>query len=68
MDVLYPPHFSRLQPDLDAMRVRGRVRQDILNDPIGELTGTLMLLLHDRDAQPWLDVISYVAVHFLLFR
>jgi hypothetical protein len=46
-NLLYSTHFPGLEPDLDAMGMIGRVRQDVLHDAAGELPAPLILLLRD---------------------
>jgi hypothetical protein len=46
-NLLYAPYFPGLEPNLDAMRVVSRFRQDVLHDAPGELPAPLVLLLRD---------------------
>ena len=64
-DLLYAPHLSILQADLDAVRVGRRAGQDILHDAFGELAGRLILLEDDQNGHAGFDVGADRAIHGL---
>jgi hypothetical protein len=47
-----------LEPDLDAARVEGGLREHVFHDAAGQFPGALILLLRDVHPQPWLDVFA----------
>ncbi len=55
---LYSPHQTVIQPDLDAMWVTRRFRQNIPNNALGELSRTLILLQYDGYFYAGLDIAS----------
>ena len=62
-NLLYAPHFPSSEPDLDAMGVVSRCRQDVLHDAAGELPAPLILLLRDAHLEPWLNICTMRPVH-----
>ena len=62
-NLLHASYFACLKPDLDAARVEGRCREDVLHDAADKSPGTLVLLLRDVHPQPWLDVFAVLTVH-----
>ncbi len=52
LDVLDAPNLSIDQPYLDPMGVRSGVGQNILDDPTGQLSCSLVLLENDGDFDP----------------
>src|SRR5215510_712611 len=64
-NLLYASHFPGCESDLHAARVEGRFREDIFYNTASEFSGTLVLLLRDVDAEPWLDVFPVLSVHAL---
>lgn len=55
-NLLDAPDLPGLQTDLDAVRVRGRVGQDILDHTPGQFAGGLVLLEHDQNGHARLDI------------
>jgi hypothetical protein len=64
-NLLHASHFACLEPDLDAVWVEGRFREDVLHDTAGELSAPLILLLRNVYSQPRLDVFAVLTVHAL---
>jgi hypothetical protein len=45
--------------------VKRGFRKDVFHNTASEFSGTLVLLLRDVYAQPWLDVFTVLSVHAL---
>ena len=67
-DLLYAPHDSIVEHHLDSVRMRRRLRENSLNDPFGQRSGSLVLLFDDAHFHSWLDARSVLAIHELLVR
>ena len=46
---LHPPHLTTGKPHLDPVRVAGGAGEDRFDHTLGELAGSLVVLLHDAD-------------------
>ena len=64
-NLLHASHFPGCESDLDAARVERGYREDVFHHTASKLPGTLIVLLHDVHAQPWLDVFTVLSVHAL---
>src|SRR4029450_9581834 len=62
-NLLHASHFTCLEPDLDAARVEGGLRENVFHDAAGQSPGALILLLRDVYPEPWLDVFAIITVH-----
>jgi hypothetical protein len=62
-DLLYPTDPPILQSHLDAARVVGGRRQDILYNPDRSVAGSLVLFQDDRDVLTGTNVLAILAVH-----
>ena len=51
-DRLHPPHLTRRQPHLDAVRVRRRAREQLGDHTAGEFARGLIVLWHAVYGQP----------------
>ena len=65
-NLLYASHFTRVEPNLDAVRVICRFREDVFYATAGESSAPLVVLLRDLHPQPWSDVWAILAVHMLV--
>jgi hypothetical protein len=68
---LDPSDLTAFQPDLDAMGMSGGFGQDILDDTLGEFSGTLILHQDDSNLQAGFDFGTIGSIHasvkFLFF-
>jgi hypothetical protein len=62
---LHATNLSVGEPDLDPVRVKFRVGQQVLDDADGLFAGALILFEDDRDAQSGANIISVFSVHNL---
>src|SRR4030095_852135 len=62
---LHASYFPGCEADLDAARVERGFRENVFHNAASELPGTLILLLRNVHAQPWLDVFAGLSVHAL---
>lgn len=63
LDLFDPSHLSRFQPDLDAVRVLRRSRQNIPNNTAGPFARALVFFQNYLYFQPWSEVIPVLPVH-----
>jgi hypothetical protein len=66
LNLLHAPHLPGSEPDLDAVGVVSRCRQDVLHDAPGALPAPLVLLLRDAHLEPWSNVCTMLPVHVVL--
>src|SRR5688572_12014261 len=59
----YTPHRPALQTDLDPVRVRRRLRENLFYHPFGEFTGALILLEDDEHGHTGFDRRAGLSVH-----
>jgi hypothetical protein len=59
---LDPPNLPAHQTDLDAVRMGGRVGQDILNNALGQFAAGLVLLQDDLYPQSAVDVGAFGSI------
>lgn len=59
MDFLYPTYFTCFQTYLDAVRVVGRLGQNILYDPFGQLAAALILFQYYGHQQAGYNILSF---------
>jgi hypothetical protein len=64
-NLLHSSHFTCVEPDLDAVGVVGRFREDVFHDAASKPSTTLIVLLRDVHPQPWPDVFAVLTVHAL---
>ena len=62
-NLFYPAYLTGFQPDFNAMRMGGRIRQDIPYYTFRQDTGSLVLFLNYFNQQTWLDSFSVLPVH-----
>lgn len=62
-DLFDPAHLSRFQPDLDAVRVLRRFRQNIPNNTPGSLARALVFFQNYLYLQPRSESIPVLPVH-----
>jgi hypothetical protein len=62
-DLLDPADLPRLQADLDAVRVRGRFRQDVAHDSSRPPAGVLIGLLDDLHLEAGVDLLTPFSRH-----
>jgi hypothetical protein len=60
---LYAPNHSANEHHFDAMRMSWRACQQFLNDAFGQLSGSLILFLHNPNLPARPDIGSYLTVH-----
>lgn len=66
-NLLYPAYLTGFQPDFDAMRMGGRIRQDVSYHAFSQGAGPLVLLLNYFYQQTRLDKFSVLPVHVFVF-
>jgi hypothetical protein len=64
-NLLHLSHFPCVEPDLDAVWVVGRCREDVIHDAAGEPSTPLIVFLRDVHPQPWRDVFAFLL--FILY-
>lgn len=62
-NLLHPPHLTIMQADFYAVRMVRRVGEDILHHATRALAGRLILLQHDINEQPGMNVLAVLTVH-----
>ena len=62
-DLFHPPDLPIHQADLDAVRVGGRIGQNVFDDPFNKFAAGLVLFAHNAHAQTGFDVFSKGTVH-----
>jgi hypothetical protein len=67
-DFLHTAHRAVGETDLDAMRVIGRIGEDVLDDSLGKFPRTLILLQDDAHSRSPLDFFPDRAIHGLILH
>jgi hypothetical protein len=63
VDLFYPPDLTGGEFDLDPVGVKRRFGEESLHDAFGEFSGTLVVLLYDRNVLSRSDIVSLASVH-----
>ncbi len=62
-NILHSSHLPCFKSYLNPSRMNGCARQKIFDKALGELSSWLVVFLHDRNHESWLDVFANGAVH-----
>jgi hypothetical protein len=62
-DFLHPPDLSTDESHFDPVRVKGRLREDVLYDTSRQSTRRLILLQNDIDLDSRANVLSVLTIH-----
>jgi phage head maturation protease len=63
-EFFHAPYNAAFQTDLDPMGMRGGFREDILDDPLRQFSGSLVLFLYNHDACSRFDMGPDFSVHW----
>jgi hypothetical protein len=67
-DLFHPAHHSAYQAHFDSVRMRGGMGENILNDPLRQFSGTLILFPYHFDLRSRFNVRSGSSVHLHLLQ
>jgi len=62
-NLLDPTHLPIVQPDLDAMGVKGRLCQDVFDHAAGQFSGALIFFQYDVNLDAGSDVATIRSFH-----
>jgi hypothetical protein len=62
-DLFDPADYAALQAHLDAVRMRGGSRKNILDDAFGQFAGALILFLDDPHTRSRFNIRSVIHIH-----
>ena len=62
-ELFHSPYYAGFQANLDPMGMRGRFCENVLDDPLRQFSGSLVLLLYNHDADSRFDIGPHYSVH-----